>query len=165
MSTDQSVVEIQYPESDGKPIGESDLHRDWMFRIIEILLLAPDVFSVKDCSPSQRRVYKLWDEKRIPNVVFEVTSKSTKREDAKTKPKPNKFATIGIEEYFYYDPQGEYVSPPLQGDVETGKVQLPRTEASDLREQAAEVVAANARQQLLELQQRLRDANIDPDNL
>jgi hypothetical protein len=28
--------EIEYPESDGKPMGETDLHRDWMVRILEI---------------------------------------------------------------------------------------------------------------------------------
>ena len=29
--------EIYYPESDGEPMAESDLHRDWMFEIIEKL--------------------------------------------------------------------------------------------------------------------------------
>ena len=28
---------IEYPESDGKPMGETDLLRDWMFRILELL--------------------------------------------------------------------------------------------------------------------------------
>jgi hypothetical protein len=28
--------QIDYPESDGKPTGETDLHRDWMFRLLEI---------------------------------------------------------------------------------------------------------------------------------
>lgn len=28
--------EIEYPESDGKPMGETDLHRDWMVRLLEI---------------------------------------------------------------------------------------------------------------------------------
>ncbi len=35
-----SVIEytaIEYPESDGKPMGETDLHRDAMVRHIELL--------------------------------------------------------------------------------------------------------------------------------
>ena len=28
---------IDYPESEGEPMGETDLHRDWMVRILEIL--------------------------------------------------------------------------------------------------------------------------------
>ena len=33
----QTIDEIEYPESDGKPIGETDLHRDWMSLILDIL--------------------------------------------------------------------------------------------------------------------------------
>jgi hypothetical protein len=28
---------VDYPESDGQPMGETDVHRDAMFRIIELL--------------------------------------------------------------------------------------------------------------------------------
>jgi hypothetical protein len=28
---------IEYPEWDGQPMGETDLHRDWMVRILDIL--------------------------------------------------------------------------------------------------------------------------------
>ena len=30
MRLSSPTVEIDYPESDGKPMGETDLHRDWM---------------------------------------------------------------------------------------------------------------------------------------
>jgi len=30
MSLVQTVDQIEYPESDGKPMGETDLHRDWI---------------------------------------------------------------------------------------------------------------------------------------
>ena len=33
----QTIDEIEYPESDRKPIGETDLHRDWMSLILDIL--------------------------------------------------------------------------------------------------------------------------------
>ncbi len=35
MSLLTSYTDIEYPESDGKPMGETDLHRDWMVRILE----------------------------------------------------------------------------------------------------------------------------------
>ena len=39
---------IYYPDTDGKPMGESDLHRDIMFRIIH--LLQRYVTVVRGCS-------------------------------------------------------------------------------------------------------------------
>jgi hypothetical protein len=33
----QTTLEIEYPESDGQPMDETDLARDWMFRIIDLL--------------------------------------------------------------------------------------------------------------------------------
>jgi Uma2 family endonuclease len=139
MSSPIHVREVEYPESDGKPMGESDLHRDWMFRIIELLkqryrgqqvyvsgdlllyyeegnpkkVVVPDAFVVKESDPRRRRIYKLWEEGRTPDVVFETTSKSTKREDQVKKPKL--YQQLGIKEYFLYDPNGEYLNPPLQG--------------------------------------------------
>ena len=38
MATDL-LSAVDYPESDGQPMGESDLHPDRMFRIIELLKL------------------------------------------------------------------------------------------------------------------------------
>lgn len=32
MSLVQTIDQIEYPESDGKPIGETDVHIDWMIR-------------------------------------------------------------------------------------------------------------------------------------
>ena len=32
-----AVVEIDYPESDGKPMAETDIHRDLILELIEIL--------------------------------------------------------------------------------------------------------------------------------
>ena len=30
------VAEIHYPESDGEPFAETDFHREWMIRILDI---------------------------------------------------------------------------------------------------------------------------------
>ena len=139
MSLIQTVDQIEYPESDGKPMGETDLHIDWMIRIRDILrwryrrqrvyvasnllvyyeegepskFVVPDDFVVTDCEPGRRRTFKIWEEGKAPDVVFEVTSRSTKREDQAFKPQI--YARIGVREYFLYDPGSEYLNPPLQG--------------------------------------------------
>jgi Uma2 family endonuclease len=139
MSTAHSITELEYPESDGKPMAETDVHRDWMVRIIDLLRhryrgepvyvsgnlmvyyvegdprksVAPDTFVVKGVDPRRRRIYKIWDEGRAPDVVIETTSRKTRSEDTKSKPKT--YAKIGIPEYFLYDPTADYLDPPLQG--------------------------------------------------
>ncbi|HUG71477.1 MAG TPA: Uma2 family endonuclease [Pirellulaceae bacterium] len=140
MSTNQPAIELEYPESDGRPMGETDLHRNWMIRIIDLLqqryrgqrvyvtgdlllyyqegepsrYLVPDVFVVFDSEPGLRGTYKLWEEGyKSPNVVIEVTSRWTRGEDVNHKPK--KYAAIGVGEYFLYDPTCDYLVPPLRG--------------------------------------------------
>lgn len=139
MSTNQSAIEIEYPESDGKPMGETDWHRNWIIRLIDMLqqryrgqqvyvtgdlllyyeegnpkrFLVPDVFVVLNHLPGMRRIYKLWEEGKPPNAVIEVTSRRTKREDANAK--PQKYAAIGVGEYFLFDPTNDYLRPPLRG--------------------------------------------------
>lgn len=139
MATAHDAIEIEYPESDGRPMGETDLHRDWMFRILEILryryreqkvyvasdllvyyqegqpskFVVPDVFIAFDCKNTQRRTYKIWEEGQPPDVVFEVTSRSTSREDSVFK--LQLYRQIGVRELFVYDPSAEYLEPSLQG--------------------------------------------------
>lgn len=139
MSTAERVRPIDYPESDGKPLGESDLHIHWIIRLRDILKhryrdervyvaadlilyyeegnpkksVVPDVFVVKDCSTGMRETYLLWEEGRPPDVAFEFTSKSSKRTDQKVKPEI--YASIGVKEYFLFDPYAEYLRPPLAG--------------------------------------------------
>jgi Uma2 family endonuclease len=139
MSVQSPAVEIIYPESDGKPMAETDLHRDWMVRIIDLFKerfrgeqvyvsgdlivyyvegnprksVVPDAFIVKDCDPGRRRVFKTWEEHRVPNLVLETTSKSTRKKD--TRDKPAIFAALGVPEYFLYDPTADYLDPPLVG--------------------------------------------------
>ena len=139
MATAGRATEIEYPESDGRPMGETDLHRDWMIRILEILryryrgqkvyiasdllvyyeegrpskFVVPDVFVAFDREPLQRRTYKTWEEGKPPDVVFEVTSRSTSREDSVFKVLT--YQRIGVRELFLYDPSAEYLEPSLQG--------------------------------------------------
>ena len=139
MSSVTTQNEIEYPESDGKPMGETDLHRDWMFRLLEIFrqryrdqqvyiasdllvyyeegtpskFVVPDCFVVLDCKPGRRRTFQTWNEKRVPNVVFEVTSRGTSSIDIVDNPVI--YERMGVQEYFLYDPTASYLEPPLQG--------------------------------------------------
>lgn len=133
------VSQIHYPESDGKPMGETDDHREAMVRHIELLqdyfreqnvyvsgdllvyyeqgnprkFVVPDAFVVKNLRPGKRRTYKIWVEGKVPDVVVETTSRRTRAKDTRTK--PDLYARLGIKEYFLFDPHQEYLDPPLQG--------------------------------------------------
>lgn len=131
---------IKYPTSDGRPMGETDVHRQDMFDLIESLKLfyagqrvyvsgnllicykptnkrkhvAPDVFVVKGIEPHPRQNYLLWEEGKGPDVAIEVTSESTKEEDLDDKYELYR-DVLKVHEYFLFDPRGEFLKPPLQG--------------------------------------------------
>lgn len=133
------INEIDYPESDGKPMAESDLHRDLMFYLIHLLqrffaqqtayvsgnlliyyeegdnskAVAPDCFVAFGVGPHKRRTFKLWEEGVGPAVVMEVSSRKTRREDLTTK--KQLYAKLGVREYFIYDPTADYLRPALVG--------------------------------------------------
>ena len=131
--------DLEYPTSDGKPMAETDLHRDQMFLLIEtlsdyfrgdpqvyvsgdILLfyqqgdkrkhLAPDVLVVLGIEKRPRNNYLLWREGKAPDVVFEVTSASTRNEDLGKKQRL--YAKMGVQEYVLFDPRQEYLDPRLR---------------------------------------------------
>ena len=133
-------TQIHYPESDGKPMGETDVHIDALIYLREALrdhfrddpqmyvagnmllyyeegnpaaCVAPDVFVVQGVAKGQRRTYRLWDEGQPPAVVFEITSRGSRLEDLGIKRAV--YAMLGVQEYFLYDPLGEYLRPSLQG--------------------------------------------------
>ncbi|HEY4564400.1 MAG TPA: Uma2 family endonuclease, partial [Thermoanaerobaculia bacterium] len=132
--------DVYYPESDGQPMAETDLHRDEMYDLIHALrrryrdvpdvyvtgnlffyyvkgnprsVVAPDVFLVYGVAKRKRRTYKLWEEGRVPSLVIELTSDSTKDEDLSKKKVC--YESLGVEEYFLHDPFGDYLTPTLQG--------------------------------------------------
>jgi Uma2 family endonuclease len=130
-------------------MGETDEHRVEMVRHIEILedyyagqnvyvsgdllvyyepgnprkYVVPDAFVVKGLAPRRRRVYKIWVEGKAPDVVIETTSRKTRRKD--TVDKPQLYARLGVKEYFLFDPDQEYLDPPLQGYRLAGGVFVP----------------------------------------
>lgn len=151
----QTIGPVQYLESDGKPIGETDLHIEWMIRIRDILrwryhqqrvyvgsnlllyyvegeptkFVVPDIFVVLNSDPGRRRTFKTWEEGKVPDVMIEVTSKSTRRDDEVFKLET--YCRLGIAEYFVYDPTGDYLAPALQGFrlAESGYQRIPAGES------------------------------------
>ena len=141
MATSSRTRPIDYPTSDGKPMAETDLHRRLMVDLIEILderyandplayvsgdlllfyeegnkrrHVAPDVFVVLGVEKKTRDHYLLWNEGKGPDIVIEVTSKTTRRED-QTKKRSLYQDVLRVPEYFQIDPTEDYLKPPFQG--------------------------------------------------
>ena len=132
---------VVYPTSDGKPMAETDFHRDLMTDLIKTLQdfyadepttyvsgnlllyyeegnkrrhVSPDVFVVRGVPKHSRLYYLLWEEGRGPDFVIELTSSSTRRED-QTKKRDLYRDVLRVAEYFLFDPFGDWLKPKLQG--------------------------------------------------
>jgi Uma2 family endonuclease len=75
--------------------------------------VAPDVFVVFGVPKHLRPIYKVWEEGKGPDVVIEITSKTTRKRDEEDK--PTIYRDMGVQEYFQYDPTGDYLMPALRG--------------------------------------------------
>ena len=131
---------VDYPSSDGKPLAENDAQRHAILYAVGALRVrygdrpdvyvsgdllvyyeegnpqvsvAPDAFVVFGVENRMRMSYKVWEEGKGPDFVLEVASPSTWREDVERK--PGIYASLGIGEYFLFDPTGEHLVPRLQG--------------------------------------------------
>lgn len=131
--------EIEYPSSDGQPMGETEIHVLAILMFFQTLrdalpdsyyvaadmfwywkeghpesCVAPDVMVIKDVGRSRRRSFFTWREGgAIPCVVFEMASAGTWREDLGEKHRL--YERLGVREYFVFDPEGEYLRPRLSG--------------------------------------------------
>ena len=78
--------------------------------------VSPDVYVVFGVPKRVRSTYLIWREGgKAPNIVFEITSRSTRREDTGTKMALYQ-NVLRVPEYFLFDPTGEYLRPhQLQG--------------------------------------------------
>jgi Uma2 family endonuclease len=76
--------------------------------------VSPDVFVVFGVPDRVRENYLLWEEGRGPNVVIELTSSSTRREDTHKKYELYR-DVLRVPEYFLFDPYGDYLDPRFQG--------------------------------------------------
>jgi hypothetical protein len=76
--------------------------------------VSPDVMLARGVkSKHDRDTWLLWEEGVPPTLVFEVTSRSTRRED--TGRKKDLYERLGVTELVLFDPYGEYLKPRLQG--------------------------------------------------
>ena len=135
----QTEPEIFYPIEDGKPLAESPEHFQVILNTFTVLAqylqgqkavvmsnqflyyiqhnprarVAPDVMVIFDVDYSDRQNYKIWSEGETPKVVFEMTSPSTRNED--TGFKYGIYEQMGVEEYWLFDPKGEWIPEKLRG--------------------------------------------------
>jgi Uma2 family endonuclease len=133
--------EVDYPTGDGKPMAEGDVYRDLMCDVLQTLqehfaldpmicvsgnllmyyeqgnprkVVAPDIFVVRGVEKRLRENYLIWSEGKGPDIVIEITSRYRKREDRREK-LPLYRNVLKVPEYFYFDPEEDYLEPPLQG--------------------------------------------------
>ncbi len=133
--------EVDYPTSDGRPMAETDIHRDLMVALIQTLKryfagnpsvyvsgnllvfyepgnrrrhVSPDVFVVFGVANHLRDNYLLWEEGQPPHLVIELTSSSTRDEDIEEKFRLYR-DVLRVREYFLFDPNEDYLEPSFQG--------------------------------------------------
>ena len=131
---------IDYPDSDGLPMAESESQfwpilyvaaaldryyqaRDDVYVVGNLLLyyqegdlgksVSPDLMVVFGAPKHIRSSYRLWEEPKAPDFVLEIASESTHRIDRGEK--RDLYAGMGVVEYWQYDPVGDYLEPPLLG--------------------------------------------------
>jgi Uma2 family endonuclease len=130
---------IHYPSGDGQPVAETFAHLYAILMTIELLRLhldgqratvlgnqflyysqgnpklrtAPDVMVIFNVEPGGRDNYKIWQEGEVPQVAFEMTSPSTRDQDDGTK--KILYEQLGIQEYWQFDPKGEWIAEGLRG--------------------------------------------------
>ena len=137
------LPDIEYPESDGEPMGETPIHRNQMAHVIEMLddyydddpdvyvsgnmmmyyvegnpkkSVSPDVFVTLGIPKlPERRIYQIWVEGKGPDFVVEMHSRGTWRSDVGWKLDLYR-DVLKVPEYFLFDPLEERPNvKPLRG--------------------------------------------------
>jgi Uma2 family endonuclease len=138
MTTSLKVIE-EYPSGDGTPLAETFAHVYAILMALEVLkqflegqqatvlanqfmhyvkdgtkgTVAPDVMVIFGVEPGGRDSYVIEKEGAVPSVVFEMTSPGTKAVDKGNK--KNLYAGLGVQEYWLFDPKGEWIKDKLDG--------------------------------------------------
>lgn len=73
--------------------------------------ISPDIMVCFGLENAPDRVYKLWEEKVVPSVVIELASETTWFNDVSKKLAI--YQNLGVEEYYIYDLEYEYLPKPL----------------------------------------------------
>ncbi|MBF0289323.1 MAG: Uma2 family endonuclease [SAR324 cluster bacterium] len=124
---------VVYPESDGKPMAETDLHRQLIIKAIDILqkafpnayvsgniclyyeqgnprkMISPDVLLCCSQEPDVKRTYLAWEENAQLDLVIEFSSFSTRREDHHKKKRIYE-QILKVPYYVIFDPHGIYLN-------------------------------------------------------
>ena len=135
--TDRPVV---YPETDGRPMPDGEYQSvTWRYLVAALKnhfrgrgvyaagdlfvyleegnprnCIAPDLFVVLGAGDHLRDTYKVWEEPGgLPDFVLEIVSPSTWRQDLG--PKRERYASLGVTEYWLHDPHARHLRPPLAG--------------------------------------------------
>ncbi len=151
-------VSIQtYPSSDGEPVAETFVHLYAMLITLEVLRqylagqratvlsnqflyyaqgfprlrVAPDVMVILDVEPGGRDNYKIWEEGQTPAVIFEMTSQGTQEQDQSFK--KTLYAQLEVQEYWLFDPKGDWIPEQLRGYRLTGEDYAPITDSISQR--------------------------------
>lgn len=144
---------IVYPSADGEPVAETYDHLYAILTTLESLKqyligrqatvlanqflyyaqgfpkvrTAPDVMVIFDVAPGGRDNYKTWEEGQVPVVIFEMTSPGTKDQDKTFK--KTLYEQLGVQEYWLFDPKGEWIPEKLQGYRLRGDTYIPITDS------------------------------------
>ncbi len=132
---------IEYPDTDGEPMAESEeqllamidaisVLREWYADNDDIYVggdlmiyyrmndnqtrVAPDVFMVLGTHKGRRRSWRVWQEGKAPDFVMEMASGSTWRRDMREK--RDIYTTLDVTEYWRFDPSGDHFTPHLIGE-------------------------------------------------
>jgi Uma2 family endonuclease len=152
-SSTTPTTPIIYPSSDGEPVAETYDHLYVILTTLEVLKqyltgrqatvlanqflyysqgfprlrIAPDVMVIFDVEPGGRDNYKTWEEGQVPVVIFEMTSKGTQDQDKTFK--KTLYEQLGVQEYWLFDPKGEWIEQKLQGYRLRGEIYEPITDS------------------------------------
>jgi Uma2 family endonuclease len=138
IKTEPSII---YPSKDNTPLAETSIHLDVIINTVVTLRhhlksqsqsgivlsnqfvyyaqgfpklrVAPDIAVVFNVPLTQPDNYKIWETGQVPSVVFEITSKSTQSQDRGFK--KDLYESLGVTEYWLFDPRSEWLDPPLKG--------------------------------------------------
>jgi Uma2 family endonuclease len=162
LANQTSRPEIVYPSSDGEPLAESYDHLYVIMTTLAMLLqhlkgqqatvladqflyyapgfprlrVAPDVMVIFNVAPGGRDNYKIWEEGQVPSVIFEMTSPGTQSKDDVEK--KNLYESLGVTEYWQFDPRGEWIPEKLrgyrlQGDLDQVYVPITNNQSTPLQ--------------------------------
>lgn len=145
-------IQLEYPSSDGEPVAETYTHLYALLVTLEVLQqylagrqatvlanqflyyaqgfpklrVAPDVMVIFNVAPGGRDNFKIWEEGQVPAVIFEMTSQGTREQDQVFK--KTLYEQLGVQEYWLFDPKGEWLDRQLQGYRLHGEVYEPITD-------------------------------------